>query len=1479
MSSQAPPSKLDVSKVASHWQDFLRRALSTWKSTTFSVRGTLGGQSGAAVMLVEIRTPEHDGLGILKLSDTDPANNEVSRQKQARTLAPALLARIPLIPHYFVEDARSAILMTVAGGGLLEAQVMATTSGGLLNLAVQRVSTSLYSEWNPEPNFDGKPVAADVLLREWLDHRLGPAGRIPDVLRQVLHISPDCQAFRYDGKDYPNPYGFAHTDFIGNQIDVSAGRGLVHGDLHSGNVLTSGPRQIDNYYFIDFSHFKSQAPLFFDHAYLELSLLLDARESLTHQRWHRLCQSLAHLEQTREASAAADTDDHGLLWTVGIIRAETGKWVERAYPQRKEDLKKQILLSRIAVGLNFANKRRLAADSSLSNRKKFFALLYAAIATKKLLDYCQVSIPTDGPVANPEGEVPQPSGNEWREVLKACANFDARHATYVLIVGPEAGKLPEHARRILGRLPWTLVIDFDPAGPNGALLQDAKPVLQRNRSLREVFPHQTAAAGCDSGVCWLFADSYPSGTGTEAASPAKWRQHTLPSLRALASVLHRETTPRPAHLVVLGRSIHPTQLRNTYTALEEVLGEAFDAVVICSDESDETHAALVQETTAVRKVICDWCDLALGLHQMLGEASEASSIWIPVRDSTSKVVRHEPVDPEHVGLYSSTIEIIPASGSAYANGTVDDEVADFLRGNTITWRELDLHRDVDRDMSRGPSNVVHRLRLLLGASPTDSFAIEHSPGAGGTTVARRIAWELRDEFPSLIVKTYTDDTVDVIEALFQRSNLPLLIVAEAARLPGTKRDFFFNDMKERNIRFVILDVRRRHEPRNTVSTAGLTDPMSKAEALRFLAQYEPKAPLDRRGALSQLVTDDTLASYRSAFFFGLYTFERQFVRVEQFVEDMLSEVAPQARDAIARLALITRYSQERLPVEAFRILLGLDVRRTRFDPANLLGEAAAKLVIFDGTRVCVSHPLLAEEILRRHLSSVHPNGQPWRHNLTAFCNSFIEKMADHRLKDSAVIQEILTDLFIERDIWQQGSNASRLFSVLLNELPAPESQRRILETLCEHFPSNAHFWGHLGRHINLRGTGSFQEAEMSLKRAIELEPNDVVHHHGLGMVYRLEVKRRLREPLSGAEQVRTRLGNVQPVFEQAEACFATARMTNPTNQYPLVTPIQMITETLERFAALSGEDDYPAFLCQTSVVSDWCRAKVATAGSLLAELRHQEANSAPTRYSRECDSRLKGITGNVQGMIEGLSTLLRMPEVSKAPVRRMLANAYVRRIDDGAGTTKPKSLRRIVELMGENISDGLSNGHDIRTWFRAFRMLPEFTVTEAIEQMAHWSLVSDEVDALYYLYILHFISGRRGVDRSVREAKRYITMCKQDAPLLLSKRSFEWLAADSLSRPCPLVHHTELGPWSRERNFFEGVSKLGEIRGRIDEIRSPQAGTIVVDGMPAFFVPRSDFRRVTDLNASVTFFLGFSYEGLRAWNVRRVARTREPHEV
>jgi len=60
------------------------------------------------------------------------------------------------------------------------------------------------------------------------------------------------------------------------------------------------------------------------------------------------------------------------------------------------------------------------------------------------------------------------------------------------------------------------------------------------------------------------------------------------------------------------------------------------------------------------------------------------------------------------------------------------------------------------------------------------------------------------------------------------------------------------------------------------------------------------------------------------------------------------------------------------------------------------------------------------------------------------------------------------------------------------------------------------------------------------------------------------------------------------------------------------------------------------------------------------------------------------------------------------------------------------------------------------------------------------------------------------------------------------------------------------------------------VQGRIAKIEAPQTGTIEVNGgLYAFYVPALGGGYSRDrLNRLVDFYLGFSYDGLRAWNIK-----------
>ena len=112
-----------------------------------------------------------------------------------------------------------------------------------------------------------------------------------------------------------------------------------------------------------------------------------------------------------------------------------------------------------------------------------------------------------------------------------------------------------------------------------------------------------------------------------------------------------------------------------------------------------------------------------------------------------------------------------------------------------------------------------------------------------------------------------------------------------------------------------------------------------------------------------------------------------------------------------------------------------------------------------------------------------------------------------------------------------------------------------------------------------------------------------------------------------------------------------------------------------------------------------------------------------------------------------------------------------------------------------------------------------------------------------------------------------LEQCKQRT---IGKRglSYEWFAKEPAW--CPLTHVSELGERRKnpesDEEFFENTETLARVRGKIDSIKGPQAGLVRLGPKTtAFFLPGKKFSESRHLNSIVEFYVGFSYEGLRAW--------------
>ncbi|MEX0864891.1 MAG: tetratricopeptide repeat protein [Acidimicrobiia bacterium] len=347
----------------------------------------LGGKSGAIVLAVDLSCEGHDGQGIIKLERgewSDPAEQEASRHRQAWREAPDFAQQhLPRVVHTAQRSGETAILVTIAARGLEYTVPWAEASYPDQANSGTRLVRELLETWNSDYRLAGTLVSPSDLLASWLDYRIDPGrGRIHGFLVD-RGVDPLTKTLMWGGHWYPNPLAFALEEGPGpDRLRIRPIYGNIHGDLHGHNVLIRGNDPSLPWFLIDLAFYRGDLPLFFDHAYLELSHLLDTRSTLHAIGWPDLLGALAGREKAR-------SDDVGLIALLQALRSATWDWVEESEPDRVGGMESQLMLARVAVGLNFTHKR---VDGEIKNR----AFFYAMEAMKEYVKFHELDWPRDG---------------------------------------------------------------------------------------------------------------------------------------------------------------------------------------------------------------------------------------------------------------------------------------------------------------------------------------------------------------------------------------------------------------------------------------------------------------------------------------------------------------------------------------------------------------------------------------------------------------------------------------------------------------------------------------------------------------------------------------------------------------------------------------------------------------------------------------------------------------------------------------------------------------------------------------------------------------------------------------------------------------------------------------------------------------------------------------------------------------------------
>lgn len=1038
----------------------------------------------------------------------------------------------------------------------------------------------------------------------------------------------------------------------------------------------------------------------------------------------------------------------------------------------------------------------------------------------------------------------------WDSILKGAEAFSDLYR-FVLLVPriDQSGDLPLEN---LGRVDWGLSIDFDPESDLSGTLSACETLLSERRAIHRISIGDRTRMRPEQATYWFFAQGL-AGRGLHSwdGTWRTWYAAFEGDLRNQIQELARSDTGKPVIVIaVITSDKHLEQYESVFDICISTFGEAVTILgVDCSGDGLTFGPKYNATMVAIR------LDHFLhGLNQIQHADASGGAITFPSISGSPITIQGdsmpwlaEDLEAVHLGV-----------GQRPPADRVPER--DFLRGHEITWYDLALHCDVDRDLLPRLEDAV---RTGLERRETARINLFHAPGAGGTTLSRRLLWNLRHHFPCLILKSCVpDESVERVSRVGNLTGKSICLVVETSSVSEGEIDRLFSLLKARHVPVVIVQVGRRltdsHEgPRSLFLQSGLS--RRELEGFgHYLARAVPGRSSQVLGA-----TTSSRAEFHTPFYLALTAFGKDFIGIEKYVQARLANISDAQARVFAFYALAHYYGQLAIPSQMFAVELGLPVSKA-VSIERALPEPMLELLIEDQPGIWRPRHYLIAQAGLEFLMRSHDDPRTWRQQLShwakefaTFCHDATETVLDRAI-------QLVLRCFLFRDnadfLGTERSGTSR-FAQLLEDIPEDNGRLEVLRHLADLFPEEAHVWAHLGRFYAYR----LREHELSLQatdRALSLRPDDNVLHHMRGMA--------LRAAAYDQMQMQVDAGTILDTVRQATAAFAEARQLNSEDEHGYISEAQMLLRLLDH---LGKEFGRPATDLATSGKSDpIVREAFQAIEDLLAQVRQIRSGEGASRYEEECRSQLDLLYGRHDEALQGWQNLLDRRDVYAPPVRRQIVWTLLARRQRSWENLSQRELERSVELLRENISVEPGEPKNMRLWMRGIRRLSNPPSLEAIlEQVAYWRANADSLESAYYAYVVNMLMALKGSALALERGERALDESKARSAAMRNRtRSHEWIGqGDGIQQ---LINQDQLGAWNNDIQFFEKTGQLERLSGIISSIKKPEAGQIELSGaVRAFFVPgHSGHSKGVDENRRITCFLGFSYDGPRAWDVKNL---------
>ncbi len=1049
-----------------------------------------------------------------------------------------------------------------------------------------------------------------------------------------------------------------------------------------------------------------------------------------------------------------------------------------------------------------------------------------------------------------------PHDGPWDAFLEQAGGFSTDY--YLGLVASPLGSDSDNVTAHLASVDWSFVVDFDRTTDTTGLLSRCRAELDSRRKVHVVTKGDAPSLNISRGTYWYCANGFAGRSETipKSDSWVDWNKMYGVELPGFINSLAAMTAARPIVIVALWTEQSSIDyLAVVLSSAMAAFGDALNIVLVTpGDPAPLAQLGARFECQAFGIPLPQLCS-GLRAHMQSRTPFATTEITLPSSSGAPVVV-----PMSKASWLLEEMQLIHLGEGRHAGGALTPG-SEFLRGNQITWYDLGLTYDVVRELTTKAEKTVRQDLLCRRPLRVNLY---HAPGAGGTTIARRIIWDLHNEFPCLLLdRTKPQETCERLAYVSSLTGKAILLVVDAGAITDREADLLYEHIASSHIPVVLLQVIRKHtKPTEQKRALYVDSQLEPVEAERFVHFLEREVPT--RKAELRHVLAAALPKTLTPFYLALVAFGRDFIRLSDYVTARVSGLTAVQIRCVVYFSIAHLYGQRSIPVQMFTDLFGSPAGRpVKLD--QLIPPACLELLVeTEAGHWRTVHALVAEECMRHLLTSPGTDPDAWLQRLSHWSLQFIDMCRADVPIPSEDALDLVRRVFVFRDnseiLGSERAGTSH-FSELIEAIPSAEGRLEVLKRLTERFPDEAHFWAHLGRFYST----VLKEHEKGLEaveHSISLQPFDHVLHHMKGMALRALVYQQIAEKM-GLEGIVTHA-------EAAAEAFARARALDPEDEHGYISEAQMVLRVLDYCGQVQKAK--PIVAASSATSPKWIRESIQSVEDLLAQVRQNREGEQPSPYEDGCRASLDLVYGDHSTALSRWDNLLSRNDVFHPPIRRQIVWAYLSRHDRDWAKLSRSELARSIKLLSENLDEEPNNERNLRLWLQAIRATEQPPSLDAvIEKLAYWHANSDSLEPVYYLFVMYGLKAFEGSSLARDKAGRCLEECRVRSRYRRNRtKSFEWIGiGDGLRR---LIHQDALGEWNRDKQFWSDASSLARIHGVIKRIQGPESGEIETEsGLGAFFVPgRTGHFKGESENRRVSFFVGFSHDGLRAWEVENI---------